>query len=72
MHEFCMSYARNMCGTAGNVQGTSKGTCMECGWNVHGVIFRRSCNLKRASRSHAKTGLSLAVVSARTSLLHSQ
>ena len=51
-----MKCARNICGTAGNVQGTSKGTCMECGWNMHGAIFARSCNLKRASRSHAKTG----------------
>ena len=59
MHYFRMKCARNICGTAGNVQGTSKGTCMECGWNMHGAIFARCCNLKRASRSHAKTGLYL-------------
>ena len=51
-HEMCQEYMWN----SRNVQGTSKGTCMECGWNMHGAIFARCCNLKRASRSHAKTG----------------
>ena len=35
MHEFCMSYARNMCGTSGNVQGIGR----EHVWSVDGICM---------------------------------